>query len=1366
MNRLYITLLLALTVLICHGQNIRSNSASFKRDLRELNSPNIRPDISGNKSTRPSRKFEGSQKLSKQDTVYAIQTAKQHGWFIPLGVLTKEQTRHRISSVMFTGKNKRGHWTKIETINAYGGHSKGLFLPYILRNGSVDDSANKEWLERLEGNCIFEMIADPQGDNVIQERAYDENHNLLYVYSRTPIEPDENGRNQYIGSYKDMYGLPAEMRKTEEHTYGTIVKITEDEWGNDHIIEYLDAQGKIKLNADSVHCSVYIYDKYGHNLRFGSQNEKGEYVIDSWGNCGVISTWNDDHTIASDMYTDSQWQPMKMPSEKANEKCGVIKALYKYDDYKRKIEDTFVDENDNPMKNAYGCHKITYEYDTKGNIVKQTGYDIEGRLCQFDAGGIAVFENTYDDKGRIKKSVFFDKNKKPNRTEGYLSKIKKEYDEDGNEVLVESYSAETGEEELCYQMISKPNYKYTLWNDGTSRIDSLDSKGRTTFIGFYGADGKFEMFEGRAYERFTYFDQKGTTKQTHTNFDQNGNTVEVSDFAKEETLVDSVSWTKTIWRYDKNNILTDVYIQKYTPGFNQVLSQDDANQFGIVSRSGGANSARYYKGNVMYNIKGEKITHLYGVDEFGEPDYIMTSNGVYYYSKSSNWYDINNKIITSNDSIMNTLPKVMTIEVTDSSAYALGLRDNDIIITYGDYAVNLDSVVSYLTFKQEWTIRSVIDATKEKRMVVFRITDASKNEYGLYEIKGLKGTCSELGFLPHIRLLTEKQINRIKESIRLEIGKDYPIISDSDLRKENFVKGENMVLISYTELYREIRNEPYGKEIKDPAILLGTCIADRQQKWTIDNKSDISPFEKILFSRYKRNNNYPIWNLFFTTDSKNIISLSLEKQNITPINYYGKSYITWSDVYISDEDYRQLSSLYVSALDSINVIMKQRNGKNFKNFVGNWVSQPNDSLQYAPKAFMSLSKDGKYVGQIVNYGKIHYDYGDYIFKIVNRCSGTWLSSGSWLFINPDEEEISLTCIDLLGEQEENEKQILNNYMNNICKTNKEYVLRQIQYYDNKIDNDFYDVSINKDVFEAKLASGKTIVFKKTKEKIDILAEAYRAETGMSGEEKNAIDENCPYIGSWQCKLPGVDKSNVEFELSQSGNLEIDLFTVVNQAMNDSCSVDIILDINVKGSWKPTDNGMRFDIDTEQFNIDTDFVLHSIDDSTKVEMLTNLKEEINSQKHEMGLLLLKGFMNEMEVTEVDTVKMVMNGNELTRTPSQRVSVIGMVEAGTDYYLSNKGYKGLFIVLEWCGWNCRYGLDEFSEEFNKQKDNKKHIMLLPVETNNGKDVFKDIIELDVPEVLLGIRLMDQNVGRLYYKNNILKRYKEYKKSKERK
>lgn len=1358
MNRLYITLLLTLTVLGCYGQNIRSNSASFKRDLRERNSPNIRPDLSGNKPTRQSRKPEGCQKPSKQDTVYAIQTAKQHGWFIPLGVLTKEQTRHRYSSVMFTGKNKRGHWTKIETINAYGGHSKGLFLPYILRNGSVDDSANKEWLERLEGNCIFEMIADPQGDNVIQERAYDENHNLLYVYSRTPIGPDETGRNQYIGSYKDMYGLPAEMRKTEGHTYGTIVKITEDEWGNDHIIEYLDSKGVNKLNADSVHCSVRIYDKYGHELRFGSQNEKGEYVIDSWGNCGVIQTWNDDHTIASAIYTNTNWQPMKMPSEKANEKCGIIKVLYKYDDYKRIIETSFVDENNNPMTNVYGCHKITSEYDDNGNIIKQTGYNLKGELSPITISGTAIENYVYDQYGRMTYASFFDKKQKPCRTEGYLSKIKREYDEEGNEVLVENYSAETGGEKLCYQMISKPNYKYTLWNDGTSRIDSLDSKGRLLFSAYFKHDGtpNFSNVNGYHKEVNIYNDSGYRTYYTSKKFDEKG--LLIGSIAYCINDLDSISHLEKRWNYNANGVLIQTYIRRWDKDFNWPIAEMDMNEFGVICRNGGTANTRYYIAEVPYTHK-RSFSFFVARDEFNEPDYINENGNVYYYRKmvrkKSVYYDENGIEIIDFPSFINQCPKIMTIEVTDSSAYALGLRDNDIIIAYGDYAVNLDSVVSYLTFKQEWTIRSVIDATKEKRMVVFRITDASKNEYGLYEIKGLKGTCSELGFLPHIRYLTDKQLNRIKASVDKEMKSQKPIVTYNDLKKTNNKGGSNYVLLAYTEMYRSQRNEPYPKQVTDPSILLGACIKDRNLKWTKENGSSSESFETMLASRTANATKYPIQDFFMTRDGKSMRHLILEERAV---------FTNWSDVYISDEDYRQISALYDNALDSINAIMKQRNLKNQKNFLGSWISQPNDSLRYAPKAFFSLSKDGKCEGQIVNYGQIHFSEGDAVYKVVSNLIGKWNNSDNWLFVYPENDSIKLSCVDLLGAESDDLRQRAVDYMNSICESNKMNLLKRMTYDDNKIDVDFYDVSINKNTFEAKLPSGKTIVFNKTKEKIDILAEASGAENdGMSGEEINAIDESCPYIGSWQCKLPGVEKSNVEFELSQSGNLEIELFAVGNQAMNDSCSVDMIFDINVKGSWKPTENGMRFNIDEEKINIDTDFVLHGVDDSKKVKMLTNMKEEFNSLKHEMGLSLLKGFMNEMVVTEVDTAKMVMNGNLLTRTPIQISSVIGRIEGDTGY-LVEKGYTGLFVILEWCDWNCRYGIDEFREEFNKQKDNKKHIMLLPVETKDGKDVFKDIIELDVSNGLLGIRLMDQNVGRIYYKYNVLNRYKEHKKSKE--
>ncbi len=1350
MNRLYITILLALFVIVCQGQNIRSSST-------RANKEGIRDDLQVKKQKNKTfnQKKERHQKPSKRDTVYAIQTAKQHGWFIPLGTLTKEQTKHRYSSVMFTGKNKRGHWTKVETINAYGGHSKGQFLPYILSNGSFDDSANKEWLERLAGNCIIELVADPRGDNVVQERVYDENHNLLYVYSRTPIGVDENNRNQYIGSYKDMYGLPAEMRKAEGHTYGTIVKITEDKWGNDSIIEYLDAKGVNKLNADSVFRSVHIYDKTGHKLRFGSQNDKEEFVIDSWGNCGVIQTWNDDHTMASAMYTDSFWQPMRMPSENSQEKCGTIKVLYKYDEYKREDEEIFVDANDNPMTNVYGCHKIKYEYDIRGNIIKQIGYDIEGRLSQTDASGIAVIYYVYDDAGRTIESTFLDKNNMPNGTKGYLSKRKTEYDADGTKILAENYSAETGEEKLCYQMVSKPDYKYTLWSDGTSRIDSLDNKGRTTYVGYYGADGKHEMYFGSAYERYTYIDQPGKTKQTQVNYDQDGNIIDTSDFAKEVTLVDSVNWSKTIWRYDKNGVLTDVYIQRYTPYFDRIISQDDANSFGVVTRCGGNSSVRYYKGNVMYNQKREdlKITHLYGVDEFGEPDYITSSSVTYYYTKSDKYYDVNNNETTDNDTIKDKLPKVMTIEVIDSCAYDLGLKDNDVILLYGDYAVDLDTIVSYFTFRQDWTLRTVLDADKIKRMVVFRITDASKKEYGLYEISNLKGTCSELGFLAHIRYLTDKQLDRIKESINKEMMKSDPSVTYHDFKKENNKGGSNYVILAYPEMYRSNRYKPYAMQVTDPSILLGTCIKDRNMKWTKENGDDIVPFEQMLSSRTATALKYPRQDFFVTKDGMSIKHIALDEQGI---------YTNWIDAYISDEDYEKINQLYDNACDSINTLLRPNDKHKQKLLLGNWKTEKNDSLPYQSKAFLSFSKDKTYKGGVVNYGKIHFKEGDAVYKIAMDFNGKWHNSDNWLFIYPEKDSISLSCVDLLGAESDELRQRVVDYMNSICESNKEDLLTRMKYDENKISNEFYDVSIIKNIFEAKLESGSKIVFTKTKDKYAMLDEftITKADT-QSKQNIKVIDKECSYIGNWQCTIPDFKQSFVEVALNQSGQLNIDISAVMPQQMNDTCSVDIYIDMNINGEWYPTSTGIKTKIEPSKLNVDCNFVINGLNEVARSELIPVIKESFESQKQQLALSLLKGFKDELPITEIDSLQMVLSGNRYFRIPDPYTVVLGSIEDETGY-LAKNGYTGHFVVLEWCDWNCRQSLDEYEQEFKKQKENAKHLVLLPVEFVDDKDVFKDVIELDCPNSQLGLRLVDRQLNYNYFKNQILSRYIEYRKT----
>ncbi len=1098
-QRFILAMLMTFVVNFAYSQtNIRqssrgNSSPNIRKDLTTT-SPRIRRDL-GNEPRSDARSKPTSTPKPKtnrstpqvktdtnaRDTIYAKETVKQHGWFAPKNVISKEVTQHRQESIRFTNKNDKGKWLKIEVIDAYGQYVPGRIKPYILKN-SEDSLANQDWRSKIESACIFEFIPDPTGMNVIQERAYDKDYNIVYTYSRTGIG-ENDGKQQFIGSYKDSYGFPAEMRPEEGYSYGTLVKITEDRWGNDSIIEYLDSKGVNKLNADLAAKEYFIYDKEGNLLMQQSRDSIGNLIIDNAGNCGIEFTYDNEGNMLTATFMDENWESMHIADTRtADEKAGIQRIEWKYDEYGRQTEMRFVDVNGNPEENVHGCHRTVYEYDDHGNNVRQVSYNIKNLPAAQGFSGTSIYEFRYDDKGRMIEARFLDANQNPCSTPGYLSKIIKKYDENGEEILNEQYSAETGSEEICYKYEKTPRCIYTRWNDGTSRIDSLDLKGRTTFVGFYGKDGKLEMTGGRAYERYTYTDEIGKSTSMVINYDELGKRVDVKGTCRTVTFTDSITWTQTIRRYNSNDVLKETFIQRYSPGFEELIAQDDANSFGIVSRSGGASSVRLYSGGVTRNAKGDFVSR-YGTDEFGEPDYITSSSETYYYQKQfpnspTKFYDENNNVIEDVSKFKDSLPKIMTIEVTDSSAYNIGLRDNDLILIYGDYAVDMDNTVTYLTFKQEWTLRSVIDAQKEKRMVVFRITDPSKNEYGLYEIKGLKGTCSELGFIPHIRYLTDKQMARIKKSISEEVRKPRSFVTLADFKKTNNKGGSNYILLAYTEMYRSDRDKPYAQQVGDPSILLGSCIKDLNYKWTKDDGEDTKPFETMLSSRRSNEEKYPQQDFYVTKDGCSLTRIILDEQAV---------YTNWSDAYVSDEDYSHIAHLYEDACDSINVILKNNKSIEEKLLYGNWKNQNSDTLQYQPEILISFNKNGTFEGNIINLGYISYNEGIAVYKINKSVKGEWSNGGNWVFLNPNEEYVTLSCLDLLGTDDEDLRQSAVSYMNSICNSNKRALLRKMNYHESRIQGDMYINSINKNTLNVQFSSGYNLTLVKTKEKTTVSA---------------------------------------------------------------------------------------------------------------------------------------------------------------------------------------------------------------------------------------------------------------------------------------
>ena len=780
-----------------------------------------------------------SKPKNEPDTVYCITTKKQHGWFMPLDVVTKEQGRKNGGYLMFTRKNALGHWTKFEKFDSYGNRSTAGFRPYILSED--DPQGDKNWIQRVKTGCICEIIADPQGENVVQERVYDKDMNLVYSFSHTPV-----GKGKYIGTYKDVYGLPAEMRIDSTFTYGTLVVITEDKWGNDSTIEFVDAKGVPKNNSDGAGMHVYIHDKNGRVIRNGSANHKGEFIIDNWGNCGGESIYDDKTglcTAAINM--DNHWKPIPLPNlrKEAGWGAGTTKRLYKYDNDRRLIEEKFVTLENKPDTNVYGTHRIVRTYDDFGNVTSYTGYGIDGKLAPFDQYGEAKVLYRYDDMGRYVYGEFFDKESMPLSGPERTCIYKNEYVDDGSTKTIK-WTWNDGHLDTLYYKHSTKDWKFIKYSDNIIEIDSISKYGYTRDEAYY--DHSMNPISLKDFgSTTTPYHRRRTVERSNGKYIEF--VTEVWDANYEYTgqypfsilIRDTTSYHEIRSYYDSELRLVDTYIQDYSSNW-QLSSQSDVNAFGVICRAGGDASVRCYSAEVLHSQKGEYAT-LIGKDEFGEPDYISSHDVVYYYKRISKtvgkFYDVDNNEITDFDKFRNECPKAMSIEVTDSSAYDLGLKDNDIILRYGE-SYQIEDSLNYHDFVGAWSLAQCMEAPVEKQLLLFRINPETK-EYGVVSLTLPKGNPSQLGFIAHPTYKTPKQRMRIQESITAYC-KQCSDNGTTCLWNTNIAPSDKnkSIVVAFPEMYRANRYKPYPLQITDPSIILAYNVPTISKCWSFGQNAE------------------------------------------------------------------------------------------------------------------------------------------------------------------------------------------------------------------------------------------------------------------------------------------------------------------------------------------------------------------------------------------------------------------------------------------------------------------------------------------------------------------------------------------------
>lgn len=311
------------------------------------------------------------------DYVLYRNVMRRYTWLVGVGDTISQEIADRLPYYFrLSMKNEAGNYQLVEAMHGDSLTSAHPLDTYILDKDNDTDESNGEWRERLSKVGRWLFYSDLSGEKVVEERAYEakgENARLVYA-----MQVVQNDSMHVTLSYLDSWGLPADMNESAEYTYGSVVCITYDSNGCDAIVDFLDGQGYRKENTDGVDQRRYVYDDRLRPVLVTSNNCVGDYVIDNWGNCGVMYSYDDRHGSCSITYVDEELRPMRMPGIRAGGEKTFIRCDYKKDEWGRTSEAVMLTADGRPDSTLSGIHRIVFTYSPDGRLQKKTCYDING----------------------------------------------------------------------------------------------------------------------------------------------------------------------------------------------------------------------------------------------------------------------------------------------------------------------------------------------------------------------------------------------------------------------------------------------------------------------------------------------------------------------------------------------------------------------------------------------------------------------------------------------------------------------------------------------------------------------------------------------------------------------------------------------------------------------------------------------------------------------------------------------------------------------------------------------------------------------------------------------------------------------------
>lgn len=1244
------------------------------------------------------------------DTVYSLGTKKKNLWLTPCYIISEKEAINKPLVIRFTNKNKAGYYRSLEILGL-GLRPNNVGFTMTVSELLPDSLiATNSVMQSLSSAFRLDFVPDFTGEHVLQERLYDVDNRLLgYIV--------HNYDKDYLVATEHYFGpdgLPIKLAESQKHPNGLRLNVMFDRNGNDSLL-YLTDGVEVVPNKDGA-----FYLQFSH-----SNNDKGERIkirrsldmdfspmIDGYGNCGGIYVFDRYMNDSIGTLIDDHDNIMVLP-ESAKDKSMINvstrKLIYDYDKWSLGAVENYGLHGE-PVQNIMGTHKIVVEYDSLCREILRKGLDLQGNLAPINEENVAYYTVKWDTLGNVIEYHQFDINCNPISEDGSNSSFYKTFDLATNKMISNVgyvYDETSGKEVLDYRFIYSDAVDSMLFSDKTQKIVRYDSLGRTTSIRFLDSAGNPDAETYCAVDSTCFISGIDLNKSVNTEFRADGS-------VKSINVYDSLNNTKTNFRFDNKGFMTDSYQHRYDHQ-GKIIGQTDCNGFGVPCRNGGNSGVRYLYANVSKTFDGSYNVYNI-VDEFGEPDYLTSSDGLIYSSFGSSESRFGNNIyrdefgteLSKRDyvSLRDSLPKVMSVEVIDSVAYMLGLKDNDVILKYGDYKVDINNPLSERNFKVQWALRSVLDALDAKDMVIFRVEDADAGKFGLVNIQTLKGSPSELGFIPHIRYLTQRQRDRILDSME-KVGFDPQCMME--LPSEG-----HYAVIGFNEMYRTMRYLPYQSVVKDAAILLGAVDIENGCFFSgLDGLYDDEALTEIVESPTNnlQGEGAKSW-FFFSTDGGNAVTLDRGGKLFT--------------CHLTDADYDKIKSLYSQVQSEMSRQLAERKPMDRNKFSGYWIIQPQDSVAFNPEGYLYFDKNGSMLGEIsyvslVPSEKTEEKVGSPLFKVTKSLNGNYVVGETKLkFKSENKYTPDYKCISVLDAAED---------IDSLTVYFTRDVAKYTSWYENRMEY-LYDVSegavvklIDKRNLILTDTDGNDVHFVKIKGKPDV-------------QQREKLDKNS-LIGSW---FKMEDEGCFALDLVKDGNACLRLYMLI---MDWDGALAVWT--SFPGIWWIENNDLKLDFDLNSIGYTSQsfFAPDSIDNSEEFwrqfesKILQEFKEKLSKG---MYLVSLKDGILEFDETK------------LQYESPEKICILATVE-DKDGYLAQQGLDGSFIVLKWCDWSCSDSIEEYKEELEKQKDNPKELILLPVSSDDdGNDVFGIPFAISAPEGVIGVTLRDLTVQYGYYLTQI--------------